>query len=133
MPARSVIQRSPLGSGAEEGVKIAVEILEEEVHVDNITRRDQGTLSRAFGQDIDLVAASMVTMISLQDGVFGEPAESQLRILGIGVIEDGSHKVPRVAILALDQHGPDVRLARDDLDVVCAVFAVADNAPVHIP
>ena len=94
--------------------------------VDDIARCHGVTGWRCFGDDL-----RFLRFLDLLEGRFTQAAEGELRLFRVAVIEHGCHEVAGVALVALDQHGPEVRLARDDVDVIWAEFTVADAAPLH--
>src|SRR5690606_8678976 len=118
------------GSGAEKRLEVAVELLQEEMHVDHISRVNARTIDRSLW--LDPVFLGLLVALAMDDRFLGQPPERELRLLRVCVIEDRGHEIPGVAVLALDQHRPDIRLAGNDLDVVGAVFAMADDAAVHV-
>ncbi len=102
-------------------LEVAVEALEELVHVEHVVGRDgrptRGRWLRGRWLVVDVLLA--------------EAAQGELGFARVAVAEDGSDEVASVALDALDDHHPHVGLAGEDLDVLGREVAMADAAALH--
>lgn len=112
--------------GLEEPGEVPVEFFQELMHVHHVAGGDTFASLWPFGLDSVLLPEA-----GRRYRFLSETAEGELGFLRVAVVHDGGDKVARVAIAALYEHGPNVRLAGDDLDVVVIKFTMAYNASTH--
>lgn len=103
--------------------EVAVEVVEELVHIDDVPGGDGVAGGGAFGFD-ECVDVEILHLL-------GETAQRELGFLWVAIVEDGGDEVARVAVVAFDEHRPDIGFTGEDLDVLRIEFAMADDTAMH--
>jgi hypothetical protein len=109
---------------AKEANEVAIKFAKELMDIHDITGADALTRDRAFRLDGLFVVDDV-------ESIFREPAQRQLSLLRVAIIKDSGHEVPGMAIVAFDEHGPDIRLAGEHVDIFAVELAVTHNAAIH--
>lgn len=110
---------------AEEPDEITIEVVEKLVHIDNIAGGDPLSACWSFRRD-------RLFLFINGEGISGETPKGKLSLLRIAIVEHGGDEVPGMAVVALDQHGPDIGLAGEHANIIGIKLAVADNATIHL-